>query len=278
MSASWPSSSARSWPPPRCTVRAARSSPTRARPARRCPSPTDRPAAAADPQPVVFPRDDGPHDRLTEWWYYTGHLAGAAATASSGGSASSTSSSGPSAATSRRLGLAPGHHRRDRRRLPLRPAPGGRAAGRPLAAGRHRGAGRLRPGRQRAGPDRPDDRSAARRGRWPAIRGRWSSRRGRPRPRPPRPGVERLGLQLRRQPGEAAGPPRRRRLDRLRAAGRLVLLLPDRDRRGRLGRRRTGRRSRSRASPGSTTSGATSSASAAAAGTGSRSTSRTAPT
>jgi predicted secreted hydrolase len=23
---------------------------------------------------VVLPRDDGPHDRLTEWWYYTGHL------------------------------------------------------------------------------------------------------------------------------------------------------------------------------------------------------------
>ncbi len=27
-----------------------------------------------DPQPVVIPRDDGPHDRLTEWWYDTGHL------------------------------------------------------------------------------------------------------------------------------------------------------------------------------------------------------------
>jgi predicted secreted hydrolase len=27
-----------------------------------------------DPIPVVLPRDDGPHDRLTEWWYYTGHL------------------------------------------------------------------------------------------------------------------------------------------------------------------------------------------------------------
>jgi len=32
------------------------------------------PAPPADPQPVVLPRDDGPHDRLTEWWYYTGHL------------------------------------------------------------------------------------------------------------------------------------------------------------------------------------------------------------
>jgi predicted secreted hydrolase len=35
------------------------------------PSATPRPA---DPQAVVLPRDDGPHDRLTEWWYYTGHL------------------------------------------------------------------------------------------------------------------------------------------------------------------------------------------------------------
>ena len=35
------------------------------------PSPEPRPA---DPIPVQLPRDDGPHDRLTEWWYYTGHL------------------------------------------------------------------------------------------------------------------------------------------------------------------------------------------------------------
>ena len=28
----------------------------------------------ADPVPVVLPRDDAPHDRLTEWWYDTGHL------------------------------------------------------------------------------------------------------------------------------------------------------------------------------------------------------------
>jgi predicted secreted hydrolase len=31
-------------------------------------------APPADPQPIAFPRDDGPHHRLTEWWYYTGHL------------------------------------------------------------------------------------------------------------------------------------------------------------------------------------------------------------
>ncbi len=38
-----------------------------------------RPAAAflmprATPGPIAFPADDGPHDDLTEWWYFTGHL------------------------------------------------------------------------------------------------------------------------------------------------------------------------------------------------------------
>jgi len=38
-----------------------------------------RPAAQlltprATPGPVNFPVDDGPHNDLTEWWYYTGHL------------------------------------------------------------------------------------------------------------------------------------------------------------------------------------------------------------
>ena len=36
--------------------------------------PTATALVVADPQPIVFPRDDGPHDRLTEWWYDTGHL------------------------------------------------------------------------------------------------------------------------------------------------------------------------------------------------------------
>ena len=36
--------------------------------------PSGGPSAAPDPIPIAFPRDDGPHDRLTEWWYYTGHL------------------------------------------------------------------------------------------------------------------------------------------------------------------------------------------------------------
>ena len=34
---------------------------------------TPRPAAN-DPRPIQLPRDDAPHDRLTEWWYVTGHL------------------------------------------------------------------------------------------------------------------------------------------------------------------------------------------------------------
>ncbi len=35
------------------------------------------PVVATDPQPVQFPRDDAPHERMTEWWYYTGHLSDA---------------------------------------------------------------------------------------------------------------------------------------------------------------------------------------------------------
>lgn len=38
------------------------------------PTATPAPSRPADPVAIVFPRDDGPHDRLTEWWYYTGHL------------------------------------------------------------------------------------------------------------------------------------------------------------------------------------------------------------
>jgi predicted secreted hydrolase len=38
------------------------------------PAATARPAMPIDPQPIELPRDDAPHHRLTEWWYYTGHL------------------------------------------------------------------------------------------------------------------------------------------------------------------------------------------------------------
>jgi predicted secreted hydrolase len=37
-------------------------------------APSMQPGRPPDPVPIVLPRDDGPHDRLTEWWYYTGHL------------------------------------------------------------------------------------------------------------------------------------------------------------------------------------------------------------
>jgi predicted secreted hydrolase len=40
------------------------------------PTPTHGPTRAPDPVAITFPRDDAPHDRLTEWWYVTGHLAG----------------------------------------------------------------------------------------------------------------------------------------------------------------------------------------------------------
>lgn len=42
------------------------------------PTPTRAAAAFVAPtpeiQPIRFPEDEAPHDMLTEWWYYTGHL------------------------------------------------------------------------------------------------------------------------------------------------------------------------------------------------------------
>ena len=38
------------------------------------PAPATVPPRPADPIPIELPRDDAPHDRLTEWWYFTGHL------------------------------------------------------------------------------------------------------------------------------------------------------------------------------------------------------------
>jgi len=45
-------------------------------PAARPVAPPEPPATSRppDPQPVILPADDAPHNRLTEWWYYTGHL------------------------------------------------------------------------------------------------------------------------------------------------------------------------------------------------------------
>jgi predicted secreted hydrolase len=58
-------------------VVAACSGPVLANPPVPRPVVTPEPAATPrppDPQPVVLPRDDAAHDRLTVWWYYTGHL------------------------------------------------------------------------------------------------------------------------------------------------------------------------------------------------------------
>ncbi len=38
------------------------------------PAATAAPSAPNDPIAIALPADDGPHHRLTEWWYYTGHL------------------------------------------------------------------------------------------------------------------------------------------------------------------------------------------------------------
>jgi predicted secreted hydrolase len=38
------------------------------------PAPTPVGTPIRDPVPIRFPLDDGAHQRLTEWWYYTGHL------------------------------------------------------------------------------------------------------------------------------------------------------------------------------------------------------------
>ncbi len=43
-------------------------------PPRSTPVPPAQVTATPTPRPVAFPRDDAPHDALTEWWYYTGHL------------------------------------------------------------------------------------------------------------------------------------------------------------------------------------------------------------
>lgn len=39
------------------------------------PAVTATAAALPTPAPILLPQDDGPHQALTEWWYYNGHLA-----------------------------------------------------------------------------------------------------------------------------------------------------------------------------------------------------------
>jgi predicted secreted hydrolase len=40
-------------------------------------APSGAPWRATPPVPLELPRDEAPHDVLTEWWYYTGHLGAA---------------------------------------------------------------------------------------------------------------------------------------------------------------------------------------------------------
>ena len=194
----------------------------------RSPAPTAPPVAVADPLPVVLPRDDGPHDRLTEWWYYTGHLRAADGAPLR---LRVRRSSAPSAAASRRRG-------RRTSRSPTRPATGSSTPSASRSGAQvdrsPRGCGRrCRPGSTSSvrAPTRRDPRTSGRPA-WtmaaPAAATTCS---------PPSrtdeaalagaPGG--LGLDLRLDGHEAAGAPRPRRLDRLRAGRRLVLLLADRD-------------------------------------------------
>ena len=121
---------------------------------------TPAPSPAADPRADPAARaTTAPHDRLTEWWYYTGHLRDAAERRTV--RLRVRRSSGPSAAASR----SPGRRtsRSPTRRaatLPLRPAERDRAAGRPAARARPAGVRRWR-----LGPD-PTDPARAGRPAW----------------------------------------------------------------------------------------------------------------
>ena len=67
-------SRSRSSSPPARAVVADRSSPTRPRPSRRSRRRARSRARSTIPSPSSCRGTTGPHDRLTEWWYYTGHL------------------------------------------------------------------------------------------------------------------------------------------------------------------------------------------------------------
>ena len=206
---------------------AGRSSPTRPRRDRRSwPRPRPGPAGRRTRSPVELPRDDGPHDRLTEWWYYTGHL---------------------QAANGARYGFEDVIFRAERGAFPtswvshlaITDETGGRflysqrlETGPQVdrsPASRRRGAGRLRPGAH-PGAVRRGQRSA------PAP---WSMSGGGGTDHlvaaltPDEAALAGVAGRSRARPGapvdQARGPARRRRLDRLRAGRRLVLLLADVD-------------------------------------------------
>ena len=112
--------------------------PTAAPPSIAPPSPVA--SAVHDPVPVVLPRDDGPHDRLTEWWYYTGHLRAGRRPALRLRVRGLPRRARPLPDL---VGVAPRDHRRDRRPVPVRPA--ARSSAR-RSTGRHAAPTARRPG------------------------------------------------------------------------------------------------------------------------------------
>ena len=103
------------------------------------PATSPRRPRRGDPQPIEFPADDGPHDRLTEWWYYTGHLV-------HGRRPPLRLRVRGLPRRARRVpglvGVPPRADGRDRAAIPVRPANRDRAAGGSIAAGRRRHARR----------------------------------------------------------------------------------------------------------------------------------------
>ena len=194
----------------------------RPRPRRRRRRPRRRPTRSRS----SCPRDDGPHDRLTEWWYYTGHLAG-------GRRAPVRLRVRHLPRGARRLpGRAgrqpPRDHRRGRRPLRVRPArrrSGRRWTGSPRT-GRHAAGFDLSIGRIDRGAPATfggpgvDDGRHGRPIRWRVAR---AGRGGRGR----RCSIG-TGPRARRSTPPNAGAPRHGRLGRLRRGRRLLLLLADR--------------------------------------------------
>ena len=257
--------------PSRCRVRRPDPRQPAARRARQPPAaPTPAVRPRRSPAASSCPRDDAPHDRLTEWWYYTGHLARRRRRALR---LRVRDLPGRARRLPGVLGVAPRADRRDAAApsTTRSAARSGRRSTSPRRTGASAAAHRLSIRSTRDG-------AAGRRGRWPATAATTdlardvAGRGARAASRSPAASASSLDLDA----TEAAGAPRPGRLGRLRAGRRLVLLLADAH--GGDGRSVARRRPavRSTAPPGSITSGATSSRSAAAAGTGSRSTSTTA--
>ena len=194
--------------------------------------PTPPAAAPAPPRPPPTRcrsssrATTAPHDRLTEWWYYTGHLRDRATGARYGFEFVIFRAERGAFPVTWASHLAITDEASDRFPTASAARSARRSTGRRRAAGR-RPASRCRSG---ADPTRPGDAAAGRPGRWPGADGTdhlaaalspaEAAAAGSP---------GGLGLDLALDGDQAARPPGRRRLDRLRAGRRLVLLLADRD-------------------------------------------------